>query len=60
MHKNLRNSEVYDRLMAKKTRAARIRAKCLDCCVYQPGEVRMCPSKDCPLWIFRSGHKREE
>ena len=49
MHKNLRNSEVYDRLMAKKTRAARIRAKCLDCCVYQPGEVRQCPSKDCPL-----------
>ena len=32
-----------------------IRARCLDCCGFQEGEVRRCPSKDCPLWKFRFG-----
>lgn len=32
-----------------------IRAKCLDCCCDQPGEVEHCPSKDCPLHPFRMG-----
>jgi len=39
-----------------------IRAKCLDCCYYQPQEVRLCPSVSCPLHAFRMGrnpfHKR--
>lgn len=32
-----------------------IRAKCLDCCCYQPKEVNLCPCEDCALWPFRFG-----
>jgi hypothetical protein len=32
-----------------------IRAKCLDCCVHQPDEVRKCVAVLCPNWPFRMG-----
>lgn len=32
-----------------------MRAKCLDCCVGQPSEIRKCVSTDCALWPFRMG-----
>lgn len=32
-----------------------IRAKCLDCSVFQPSEVRLCEAVSCPLWPFRAG-----
>ena len=32
-----------------------IRAKCLDCCVGQAGEVRKCTAFRCPLWPYRMG-----
>jgi len=32
-----------------------IRRKCLDCCAYQPSEVKLCQAIACPLWPFRSG-----
>ncbi len=32
-----------------------IRAKCLDCSVYQPSEIRLCEAVDCSLWPFRAG-----
>jgi hypothetical protein len=32
-----------------------IRAKCLDCCCDQPGEVRICRITSCPLWPYRMG-----
>jgi hypothetical protein len=32
-----------------------IRLKCLDCCCYQPSEVRLCEAVTCPLWPFRAG-----
>ena len=32
-----------------------IRCKCLDCCVYQPLEVRECTVSTCGLWPFRFG-----
>jgi hypothetical protein len=32
-----------------------IRAKCLDCCGYQVGEIAKCTSIGCPLWILRMG-----
>lgn len=32
-----------------------IRRKCLDCCCYQPEEVKLCPATDCVLFPFRSG-----
>ena len=30
-----------------------IRAKCLDCCIYQPTEVRKCTAFKCALWPYR-------
>ena len=30
-----------------------IRAKCLDCVCGQPNEVKLCPTKKCPLWPYR-------
>ena len=32
-----------------------IREKCLECCCWQQGEVKMCPSTDCALYPFRFG-----
>lgn len=34
-----------------------IRAKCLDCVGWQPKEVRLCPSEECPLHPYRMGHR---
>jgi hypothetical protein len=40
-----------------------VRAKCLDCCGYQPEEVRKCVAVACPNWPYRMAtnpfHKRE-
>ena len=41
--------------MSRLTRAKAIRAKCLDCSCGDKKEVRMCPAKSCPLWIYRLG-----
>ena len=32
-----------------------IRAKCLDCCCYQVGEIRKCTAVQCVLWPYRMG-----
>lgn len=32
-----------------------IRAKCMDCCCEQRGEVKLCSVEDCPLHPFRFG-----
>lgn len=34
-----------------------IRAKCLDCCCGQRGEVRLCPVPSCPLYPYRLGKR---
>ena len=34
-----------------------IRAKCLDCCCSQTQEVRLCPSQNCALWLYRMGKR---
>jgi len=34
-----------------------IKKYCLWCCGDQPGEVRLCPAEDCPLYPLRSGRK---
>lgn len=44
----------------KLTRKKAIRIKCLDCMAGQVREVRLCPSRDCPLWIFRMGREIKE
>lgn len=46
-------SEEYKRL----TRKQAIRKKCLDCVCGQWLEVKLCPSKDCPLWTYRLGYE---
>lgn len=33
-----------------------IRAKCLDCSVYQPKEVKNCTCTDCSLYPYRFGN----
>jgi len=42
------------------TKAKAIRAKCLDCCCDQSSEVRLCPTKDCPLWRYRMGKEERD
>jgi hypothetical protein len=32
-----------------------IARKCRECCNGQRREVLLCPSKDCPLWLYRTG-----
>ena len=34
-----------------------IRAKCLDCVCGSKYEVRLCASRNCPLYPYRMGHK---
>jgi hypothetical protein len=34
-----------------------IRAKCLDCCCWQPKEVRECTVLDCALYPYRLGRR---
>ena len=46
--------------MERLTRAKAIKAKCLDCCCGSQKEVKLCPSKDCPLWIYRLGKEVTE
>lgn len=41
--------------MERLTRGQAIKAKCLECCCGQYIEVKKCPCKSCPLWIYRLG-----
>lgn len=43
--------------MKKVTPMKAIRLKCLDCCLGSSNEVKMCQVTQCPLWIYRSGHR---
>lgn len=42
-----------------KSKADRIKAKCLDCCCYQRDEVRQCGRRFCPLWAIRPFRGKE-
>lgn len=47
---------IYDGREYEDTSPTRaIRAKCLDCCAGQKGEIRQCTTPSCPLWPFRMG-----
>lgn len=35
------------------TRGKAIRAQCLECSLWQPKEVRLCPITDCSLYPYR-------
>jgi len=41
--------------MSKNTPLKAIRLKCLDCSNNSPCEVRLCPIKNCPLYLYRFG-----
>lgn len=43
--------------MQRMTPIKSIRAKCLDCCCGQTQEVRLCPSQNCALWLYRMGKR---
>lgn len=32
-----------------------IRQYCLECCCYSSNEVKLCPTKECPLYPYRFG-----
>ena len=43
-------------VMTKATNPVKaIRAYCLECCLEQPSEVKLCAADECPLWEFRMG-----
>ena len=42
-------------MIKKITPLRAIRLKCLDCCVFQPKEVKLCGAVECPLYSFRFG-----
>lgn len=37
-----------------------IHQNCIDCCGFQPYEVRRCTAYLCPLWPFRNGPGRAD
>jgi len=41
--------------MKKITPMRAVRAKCLDCMCGSQNEVKLCPSEDCPLFLYRFG-----
>ncbi len=43
----------YSKAMSGKSRAAAVKAKCLDCCCWQRKEVQLCTAVTCPLWMYR-------
>ena len=43
----------YKTAMSSKSRAAAIKAKCLDCTNWQRVEITNCPVDTCPLWLYR-------
>ena len=40
-----------------KTPLRAIRANCIECSCGSKINVRLCPSKTCPLWGYRMGHR---
>ena len=45
--------KVYDKAMNSKSKAAAIKAKCLDCMGWLSNEVKNCPITYCPLYPHR-------
>lgn len=53
---------LYPLRMGKGSRATlrRIRAYCLWCCNDQRNEVKLCPSIECTLWVYRFGKRPQK
>ena len=43
----------YKTAISGRSRAAAIKAKCLDCANFQRVEIANCPIEDCALWLYR-------
>lgn len=43
----------YKSAISGKSRAAAVKAKCLDCANWQRVEVADCPVETCALWLYR-------
>jgi len=43
-----------------KSRAAALKAKCLDCTGWQRKEITLCKVESCPLWLFRPYQSQDE
>ena len=43
----------YETAISGKSRAAAVKAKCLDCCCWQRVEISCCPVDTCPLHPYR-------
>jgi len=50
----------YKTAISGKSRAAAVKAKCLDCCNWQRVEVADCLVEICPLWLFRPYRSHEK
>jgi hypothetical protein len=48
-------SQILSLYHGEKNPLKALRARCLDCCCDQPGEVRKCVAVECPSWPFRMG-----
>jgi hypothetical protein len=44
---------VFIRAFAGNSKAAALKAKCLDCCCYDKKEVKLCSVETCPLHKYR-------
>lgn len=45
--------KLYEKALYGKGRKAKIRMQCLECCGYDPSEVRNCTDTGCPLYKVR-------
>lgn len=56
-----RHAKIYERAIndGVSSRKAAIRAKCLDCMVWQESLVTSCDITSCPLWPYRTGGKAQ-
>ena len=52
--------DIFERAFNGKSRAAGVKAKCLDCSGLMMMEVRFCPVESCPLWPYRPYQEKEE
>jgi hypothetical protein len=51
---------VFERALNGKSKAAAIKAKCLDCCCFNKEEIGGCRIKTCPLWSYRPYQKNNK
>ena len=50
-------SGVFKKAFSAKSKAAALKAKCLDCCCWQKLEITTCTTSSCPLWPYRPYQK---